>query len=244
MGYGLTGIFFEPKEKKEILRVDLDFLKCLNDRSYSASFTDINDVYFEDSQDYNQQLLYRNRIEDGYFRDDILKQDFFKGERAYSLNIFPSYEVHMSQYDDHKEDYNKYRVEGVSINDMKNVIYITFYSYEVEKGHWFDYGCFEEARKIITKRYEDAREKLKKLTDQEYTKDWFEMSEDARNRWCEEVSWAQEGLEEEETEKEAIDKIVNLYDIVNNNLGIKVKEGAVDWNHFESRNCRLFIYVD
>jgi hypothetical protein len=98
------------------------------------------------------------------------------------------------------------------------------------------------------KEYEEKKTRLNKLKSLKDTKEWFEMSEKAQNNLLSEIGWAEEDLQDIEWKYWSIQKMVNVLDFIEEDVGFMYTDetGATGytWKYEDKREIEVYIEVD
>ena len=256
MSYSYIGTFVDVKNKKRIITADLSRLKAINLHSYRCDLRDVSpsgtakdEDYLDITHDviYDYAAYYRKEVVDNvevnfvpYRKKDWNKDfnAFFITEEEYEANkdTLATYEIQLSvkemaEFDESREDI------------------IILYKKKVKKndGVWYRLADFKKAEDKIKSEYLNKRDELHNLRKLRNTKEWFEMSEEARNNYLEEVGYMEESLEELECEYDAITYILNIFEFLQEDMGYPDKnefdEVNYIWQDKDNREIEVYIEV-
>ena len=256
MSYSYIGTFVDVKNKKRISSGVLNRLKSLNMHSYHCDLRDIsptgtakdedfpeitNDVYFEYIAYFKKELL------DEFTLCPYRKKEWNKTQNAYFVNEdvynklkskFAPYEIKISL-----EDYKSFDENSTDI--------VILYEKRVRKnnGKWYRREDFEKAEEKLAKAYIDKTIELHELKKLKNTKDWFEMSDEAKSSYFQEVSDLEDAINDDyRPEFDAIEYILNLFEYLQEDMGTpkynEFGELSYEWNYDDGREIELYIEVD
>lgn len=260
MSYTLIGHFVDVKNKKLICSAELGFMKNLNTRRYSNDFDGIDPTGTADGKEYPFLTEYRSSSFIGYYRKEFLDDESIKGLYKEKVNNeisteADSYVFLEGEYDSCKDYIKKYEAKlSVSeIMEKKSDFrdnYIILYASEVTEvnGKWFKASDFLGVQDKLRNEFFEKKSRLDKLNSMKDTRDWFEMSESARNNLIEEIGYAKEDLEEAEWKYDSIVKMNNILDFISEDLGFRYvdEDGCTryKWYYDDNREIEVYIEVD
>ena len=258
MSYSLIGKFVDVKNKRRIMDAELDFLKNLNDTRYSCRFADVESSSTTNDDDFPDVTTYIEHDYVGYYNRKIMQtqwagQNFREYIKPHS-NPGLGYSVDKAFFEDHRADFEMFVVsptveEMMKGFDEKSDIICVYTRKDAKSGGiWYKQEDFEKGKEIIEKHYNEILEKKQKLDAIKYSKDWYEMSEKARNEFLEDYSYIEEDLEDAQWKVWSVNKIINILDFFNENYGERVVdvygETSYVWNYDDKRQIEVYIEVD
>jgi len=220
MGYYFTGYIIDIKNKKVLCDADFSILKNINERSYSLDLTDVTPSGSGNLDDYPNVKYYKYDEFKGYFKKQILKESITFKLREYvkSEEECDSYHVSLQDYRDNMDifdKYNAYNQDDISsIKDISIDDYLTIYieRKEEREGNWFKKDDFENAYIILKKKVEDAKKELNRLDAIRFSKEYYEMSDAAKDNLFHDMVWKNEEIEGYGTQLDAVRYIRNIFD--------------------------------
>ena len=261
MSYSLIGHFVDVHNKKIIVSAELGFMKNLNTMRYSNEFENITATGTAKDEDYPEITEHTYTEFQGYYQKSVindpeLKDNFIVKEKTHKEGI-NGYCFDKAFIEEHKEIFEKYEVhptlEELMKKDSSEDIekkYLLLYYREAKKNHgtWFKPNDFEDAVDDIKKEYEEKKARIDKLKSLKDTRDWFEMSEEARNNLLKELGWAEEDFQDADWKYWAIQKMVNILDFIKEDVGFMYKDETGStrymWNYDDKREIEIYIEVD
>jgi len=258
MSYTLIGHFVDVKNKKVICSAELGFMKILNSMRYSNEFDDVIPTGKTKDSDYPEITQYTDCEFLGYFKKEFLDDTKFYGSykektRNDIRSEVKSYVFLQGMYDGIKNEVKEYIV-NLPFNEISspdfNEKYILLYNSEIKasNGTWFGASDFKDVEEKLKSEYFSKKERVQKLNSLRDTKDWFEMSDDARNNVLEEIGYAEEDFEETGYKYESAVKINNILDFIQSDLGFRYINGdgetRYEWNYDDDREIEIYIEVD
>lgn len=254
MSYSYLGTFVDVENHRKIITADISRLKSLNQYSYHCDLKDIHPTGTAKDEDYPDITtdIYYEYI--AYFKKDILdkftlcpyrKKDWNKTQNAYFVNE--------DVYNERKSELEPYEIK-LSLEDYKSFDenssdIIILYKKVVKKndGQWYRREDFEKVEKALKDNYLNKVLELHDLKKLRNTKEWFEMSEKAKNSYLEEVSYLESSIEEDyEPEYNAVEYILSVFDLLEdeglpapNEFG----EVSYEWSYDDKRKIELYIEV-
>ena len=258
MSYSLIGKFVDVKNKKRIIDAELDFLKNLNDTRYSCRFSDITSSSKTKDDDFPDVTTYVEHNYIGYYKREVMETDwakgaFYKYNKPYG-NPGIGYTVEKKFFEEHDSDFKEFEVRPTVEEMMKgfdadsNTICLYTRENARTSGIWYTASDFEKGKEIIEKEYNELLEKKRKLDALKYSKDWYGMKEAAKNEFLEDYGYLSEDLEDAEWKVWSINKIINILDFMNDNVGFRqvdeYGETSYVWNYDDERQIEVYIEVD
>lgn len=257
MGYSYIGKFVDIKNRRRIINADLSFLKSLNERSYDCELGDItptgrakNEDFPDVTSDYEYSFV-------GYYKSGIINnEDFWKYLHRYIRKDWnktvDAYFVEEIDLDELSEKMEPYCVKP-SINELAKFdekasgVVILYAKKKTDlHGYWYKKSDFEAQKDKYEKKFFDAYDRLEKLRSLKDTKDWFEMSDNARENYWEDFNYAESDLNELRYEYEAIANIINIFEFLEDEGIEKINEfgeASYTWEYNDKREIELFIEV-
>lgn len=250
MSYSLMGYFVIPKKKKVVLKGNLDFLKVLNARRYSSEFEDIYATGESSINDYPEisEQYYKKFV--GAYSKDILKDENFtsvakefKSDQEQGI----LYMLDPDVFDNIRDDISKYIRTYPFKDGEEDLINVFTKVKDNVNGAWYKLSDFLNALEKVKADYEKYKDTTKKLESIKYTKDWFDMSSDAKDNYYEDLKWAEEDLETEEAKLDSLTKIINImsfldsetFETYTDEIGIT----RFDFHSWESQELEVFVEV-
>ena len=255
MSYTFIGTFVDVKNKRRIASAELGRLKSLNTHRYACDLKDIHPTGTAKDEDYPEITMDVHYEYISYFKKELLdkfslnhyrKKDWNKTQNAYFVDE--------NFYNEHKEEFAPYEIK-VTLEDYKSfnensTDIVILYEKRIRKnnGQWYRKEDFEKVEETLGKTYIDKIIELHELKKLKNTKEWFEMSEDAKNSYLSEVGYLEEAINEyHEPEYNAIEYILNIFDFLED-VGTPVYnefgELRYEWNYDDKREIELYIEVD
>lgn len=259
MSYSYIGTFVDVKNKKRLASAELNRLKSLNLQSYRCDLKDVHptgtakdedypeittDVYYEFVSYYDLEKLSSSNSNHGFF--PYRKKDWNKTQNAYY--------IYEEEYEKRKDELEQYAVrptleEYKSFDENSDGIIIVYKKcVRNNNGQWYRREDFEKAEEKITKAYIDKTIELHELKKLKNTNDWFEMSENAKSSYFQEVSDLETAIEDDyQPEFDAIKYILNVFDFLED-TGTPIYNGfgelSYEWSYDDHREIELYIEVD
>lgn len=255
MSYGFLGTFVDVKNKRVIMTAELDRLKALNLQRYACVLKDITPTGTANDEDYPDITndVYYDYV--GYYRPNILenalgftpyrKKEWNKTKNAYYLyeDVVEANKTLLSKYEIKPtlEELQTFNEDGDDI--------IILYARKTKNngGSWYRYSDFSKAEEKIKEEYFKKRDELNELRKLRNTKDYFEMSEDGKNSYLSEVGYLEESLEEYESEYQAIEYILNIFEFFKEDVAYpsinNFDEKSYTWYYDDKREIELYIEV-
>ena len=258
MSYSYIGKFVDVKNHRHIINSDISILKNLNELSYSCSLRGIEPTGTAKSDDYPE--LTRETVYSyvSQYHSEILKdENLSKFLSAYYKkdwnNELDAYYVEEDALEQNADAFVKYSVidgetDGEADGEYVSADYVLIYVKKIRKvdGAWYRKEDFEHAESKIKSQYFEKYDELKKLKSLRNTKDWFEMSEEARNNYFSEVDYLEEALEEAEWSYNAITYILNVFSFLEDEGRVELNEYGEEnwiWSYDDKRKIEVFIEV-
>ena len=256
MSYSYIGTFVDVKNKKRISSGVLNRLKSLNMYRYRCDLKDIYPTGTAKDEDFPEITSYVYYEYVAYFKKEILdkfilypyrKKEWNKTQNAYFVNE----EI----YNERKSEFDPYEIK-ISLEDYKSFDenssdIVILYEKRVRKnnGQWYRREDFEKAEEKIAKAYIDKTIELHELKKMKNTKDWFEMSEEAKSSYFQDVSDLESAIEEDyRPEFNAIEYILSLFEYLQDDMGTpkynEFGELSYEWSYDDKREIELYIEVD
>lgn len=219
MSYYFTGYIIDTKNKKVLCEADFSFLKSINEQGYSLDLTDVTPSGSGNLDDYPNVKYYKYDEFKGYFKKQILKEPITFGLRgcAKPEEEYESYHVSLQDYTDNIDifdKYNAYNQDGISsIKDINIDDYLTIYIERKEErtGRWFKKDDFQNAYDILIKKVEDAKKELNRLDAIRYSKEYYEMSDTAKDDLFQDIKWKNEDIEDYGAQLDTVRYIRNIF---------------------------------
>ena len=259
MSYSLIGHFVDIKNKKRIVSAELGFMKNLNTMRYSNEFEGITATGVTKDEEYPDITMYTYTEFNGYYskgvlEDPLLKDSFIKKNTTHREGV-EGFVFDKDFIEKNKETFEKYEQhpsfeEMVHKSDDFDSKYVMVYYRETKKnqGTWFKASDFDGVEDKYKKEFYDRKSRVDKLNAMKDTKDWFEMSEDARNNFLEELSYAEDDLQDAEWKYWSIQKMNNIIDFIKEDVGFPYKDETgstrYKWNYDDNREIEIYIEVD
>lgn len=219
MSYYFTGYIIDTKNKKVLCEADFSILKNINEQGYSLDLTDVTPSGSGNIDDYPNVKYYKYDEFKGYFKKQILKEPITFGLMGYANPEikYESYHVSLQDYTDNMvifDKYNAYNQDDISsIKDINIDDYLTIYIERKEErnGSWFKKDDFQNAYVILKKKVEDAKKELNRLDAVRFSKEYYEMSDDAKDNLFNDMVWKNEDIENYETQLDTVRYIRNIF---------------------------------
>lgn len=220
MSYYFTGYIIDTKNKKVLCEADFSILKNINEQSYSIDLTDVTPSGSGNLDDYPDIKYYKYDEFKGYFKKQILKEPITFGLRGYAKpdkKEYESYHVSLQDYTDNIDIFDKYNAYNQDdIASIKNINiddYLTIYieRKEERKGSWFRKEDFENAYVILRKKVEDAKKELNRLDAVRFSKEYYEMSDAAKDNLFQDMVYKNEDIEDDRARRDTVRYIMNIF---------------------------------
>lgn len=227
MSYGLSGKIIDATTHEFIANCNLNYLKNLSNRSYTAQFDDVEPTPVIDNNEIAELLKYDAREFMYMLKKEALSElPLAAYDDGYTGNDAPKYIMDESDFEKYAEIIEKYKV-NFDINEYvqnqawytENCINVFRHYYEHEDAIWYCKEDFEKAEEKIKKSYDIAQTKLRKLETLEGSKDWYELSENAKNGVLEDMSYIKEDVQDYEWRLWSVNKIINILDYYEEDYG-------------------------
>ena len=255
MSYSYIGTFVDVRNHKILESATLNILKSLNMHAYHCDLRDIAPTGVGKSEDYPEITkdvyyefvsYYKKEVRNGISLWPYRRKDWNKTQNAFFLE-----EEIYEKCKDVLEPYAvKPTLEEYKSFDENNDDIIILYVKRVKNnnGQWYRRKDFEAAQEKITRNYIDKVVELRELKKLKNTKDWFEMSEEGRSNYYEEVNDLECAIEDDyKPELDAIEYILNVFDFLQD-TGTRVfnefGELIYEWDYDDHREIELYIEVD
>lgn len=245
MGYGLVGKFVDKTTRKMLGSYDMDFLKNLNDCSYSSTFSNIESTSSTVDSDFPEVTTSKEIIFKNFYKKDICQflssESFQEYKSPWCYKDYKAYIVNPEALDS---------IDTLKTNDMEDTenVVAVFCIEEIKyKGTWYTLKDVSDGRKKIQKEFENAKEEVRRLRDMKNSIQYFEMSENAKNGLLTELRYAEDGLEECEWNLGSINSLYYLFiNLAQNLYYVSCDEFGVEhvfasWEN--KRDIELFIEV-
>lgn len=258
MSYSYLGTFVDVKNHRKIITADISRLKSLNQYAYKCDLKDIcptGKAKDEDYPDITTDILYE--FVSYYDREKLFKSGIKINIQPYRKKEWnktkDAFYVTEEEYEKYKEAMEPYAVNP-SLEELKTFdeddkgIIILYKRYKKKNdGQWYRAADFEKVEKALKDTYQSKVLELHELKKLRNTKDWFEMSEEAKNSYLEEVSYLESAIEEEyEPEYEAVEYILSIFSFLEEE-GLPVPnefgEISYEWSYDDNREIELYIEV-
>lgn len=236
MSYSYIGHFCDVTNKKRLFSTDVSVLKNLNERGYDCVLENIRPSGKGNVKDYPDINCFYSFTFVNYFDNSVIDkfyQEQAKGNVSASIMNLPGKE---KNYNGHKcyiaddrffdwvrKEYDEQTLGSVIIDSKNTVMLFKQNITEAENGYWYTEKDFSDREEALLKEQEEAYKRLVKLQTIRDTKDWFEMSEDARNNYFDEVSYAEEDYQDKRWKYESIVEILALFRAVDDMAVLKNK---------------------
>ena len=235
---------------------EIDFLKNLNERRYACELEDVESTSSQNINDYPEFNRNRYTVYKGYYNKELLNEGipYIKKEMD-DNNGKIGYYFEKEDIDANEELFEKYYIELKSLsidelmkgNEPDDSISVWVIGDEKVSGVWYRIEDFEKAEPIIKKKLDNLKEKLDRLKALQFTKDWYEMSDDAQSRVVEDISYAEGDYEECVWKYDSLKKIINIMDFLQNNVAYPyLNELDIEryvWSYDDKREIELFVEV-
>lgn len=226
MGYTLVGHFVDVQNKKEIASAYLDFMKNLNEVRYSCEFEHVFSSSNVRSDEYPDVTSYKSMEMFGYYKSDVLNDPDLKDAISehnsnFNKNTYGrdfEYEVDEVFFEKNKDKFQKYEIPVFELKDNETYVTLGCMTTEQRNGIWYTAADFENAATAYLKEYDKATERFNKLNALNNTKDYFEMSENAKNEFLSELSFAEEAVSDAKCRYECICKMNNIMDFMSSDF--------------------------
>lgn len=257
MSYSYLGHFVDVKNKRVIASADVSILKSLNEHSYACDLKDITPTGSANDDDYTAltKTIYYEFI--SYYKASIItdfpelnfvsyrKKDWNKTKNAYFIeeNVYKENKERLSEYE------VKPTIEEMTTfnEDSDDIIILYEKSIKSNDGKWYRYSDFANAEEKIKEAYFKKRDEFNELKKLRNTKDYFEMSEDGKNSYLEEIGYMEESVEEYESEYYAIEYITSIFNFFKEDVGFakfnEFGEIKYAWYYEDKREIELYIEV-
>lgn len=220
MSYSLHAQFFRRKRPddnwQKVIYNTVDFLKILNDRSYSVSFEDIESIVVDKSFPKNVgEFFFTDYVCDvkndeetiKYLENNGFKKEITDDHKGYVGNKLP-------------KDLESHKIE-ISINDYINkkvskedYISVFINKSEIPKGFWYNIDSFINAKGRFSLEYEKLLYRKFKLDNLKDSIDFFKLDEESLEKYNQEVSYVEDILEDYKYKKEACEQMITLLDFL------------------------------
>lgn len=259
MGYGLLGKFVDKTSGKVVATYNMDFLKNLNDCSYSPTFDDIDITSQTTDKDFPELCETKYVSFKGLYKREVL--DFLekKGIKCEKCDgawgSGPNYASYLvllegcDSYDHITEMIEDYHIVKVTSDVMETGSAVAIMYVETSKtsGTWYTYADVKSGLSKIKKKYDDAQEELNRLKQIKNSVQYFEMSKNAKDDLISEIGYAEYAEYEYSCQLESINLLKCIFESIKNNLlyitydKYGVEHCSSDWE--DKRNIELRIEV-
>ena len=258
MGYDYYGKIISLKSKQLLACGHFNYLKNLNTRSYSFDPDYIISTGEGKVEDFPEILkYYTDKFINHYWLTALDEVDGLKDVLIpYKKKHVPENQVNYLISEEDLELYkDKLASYVLTMEDICSTLkketkeggYFSVYVRvnDVPKGTWYKLEDFTNAMPKYKEQKDKAFEKLYKLKAMEDTPAYYEMSEEARIRYRDDLQYAEEVYEEYMYQYEAIQNIINLLGFYVENRAIEEEDEngmtCIDYSHDDS--IELFIEV-
>lgn len=257
MSYSYIGTFVDVKNKKRIVSADVSVLKNINERAYSCDLRDITPTGIAKDEDYPE--ITKDYIYEyvGYYKTEVADKTgiplspYRKKEWNKTLNAFY---VTEEQLEANKEAIAPFELkpsfEELKSFDESRKDIIVLYVQHIRScnGQWYRQEDFKKVEPAFKREYEDRKETLRGLKAFRNTKDWFELSEEGKESYFEELSSAEEMYDDAEISYNTLEYILNIFEFLKEDVGYpqvnEFKERSYLWEYEDKREIELYIEVD
>lgn len=204
MGYDLHGYLVNTKTKQVLVQGNMNILKNLNNRSYSADFDAIESTskskiedYPEISEQYTNCYIGRYPKENYdaiallLNKENLIRRPIQGGDESkYCAYLYKGSEELFNEKEN--ELRNLEATSPEVYGDAERCFSLYQRRKEAICGNWYTLNDFINALPHFTEEFDKANTRLTELRLLRNSKDWFEMSEKAQNGLIEELSYVED----------------------------------------------------
>ena len=256
MSYSYIGHFVDVNNHKKVVSADVSFLKNINERAYGCNLNGVSPHGTAKSEDYPDITTEACYTWVGYFYRSILNEKYSiysKNRDNEGRDIVHGYFIDAENYN--KEEFTS-KLINVSYEELFKPTFweehpdvISLYVKKVKNvdGEWYSFDDFRNAEEKIKNKYLEALKRVNKLEELKNTKDWFEMSDTAQEKYFDELDYAKEELEEADINYWTIEKILSIFEFLQEDAAETSKnefdEVNYKWEYDLHRKIEVFIEV-
>lgn len=262
MGYSLFGRFVDVKNKKVVLEGYFDFMKNLSEMRYSSRFEGVSSSSKTSTEEFKD--IFDSTAADfvSYAPASILDSEIFLDnsqrwrpakENLYRNSTVPNVILDEDFYEENKDFINEFNA-SLGLRDMLSdftsngdvVLLRVKKRLEIE-GTWYKKEDFEEVAEKVKAEFEAKKESVQKLKDMRTSPQYYEMSEEGKNSFLSDLGFEEDELEDLQFKVWAINKLMNLFEFVKEDLCFEEKDSdgirKLISSYDDNREVELFIEV-